>query len=215
MTAQVHGEQGTRRAGSGRTARKSAERPADKPSRTAPPKACTSAESVGVLLGIALDLRAGYGQKARLITETFSLMGSDTSPDAETMSTVRSNLRQLARIAKAEAAGAEVLTGDLDQCQQSLARAERIRDWDDLAGEELTGEAIGAALKDCLDDIRNPLKVGVAIVDARGDLATWFARYDRERLFGKTIAYILGVKRMDTMQREYERWLRFGQAAQS
>lgn len=207
MSIRVHGEQGTRRAGSGRPVRNLVD---DKPSRTAPPKACTSAEAVGTLLGIAIDLRAGYGPKARLITEAFSLTAGAAPLDAAAMVKVRSNLRELARIAKAEAAGAEVLTGQLDECQRNLARAERIRNWDDLAGEELTGEAIGAALKDCLDDIRNPMKIGIAIIDARGDLATWFARYDEALLFGKTITYVLGKHRTATMRGEYDRWQRFG-----
>jgi hypothetical protein len=128
----------------------------------------------------------------------------------ENVPLVRRNTAELVRTAKLRGTSAEHVLTALRLAHAKLAHAERLRDWDDLAGQEMTGEAIGTALKSCLDDIRQPSRVGVrAAVDARNDLATWFSRYDEERLFGKTIGYIVGKKRLATMRDEYERWQKF------
>lgn len=198
----VHGAHDAPAAISGQQNRKVAEQPVDKPSRTAPPPACTDSRSVGEMVAALEELAKLLDRERRLLAEMY------LRPDDVRL--VRKNTAELARTAKLRGTSGEHVLTALRYAHAKLAHAERLRDWDDLAGQEMTGEAIGTALKSCLDDIRQPSRVGVrASVDARNDLVSWFSRYDEERLFGKTISYIIGKKRRATMVDEYQRWSRF------
>ncbi len=183
---------------------KAVDEPSDKPLRTCPPKACTSAAQVGVAFGDAMDLRAIYQTQVEILR----LARQTTDPQE-----IEQKLRQLKVTAEGMLERADRLAGFLDQVAERLRHAEAIQDWDDLKGEEPTGTEIAKRIRQCLDDIADSSADDTDVADARGDLAVWFREYDWETLTGKTVRDIIGKKRADALQAERELWLRAREVA--
>jgi hypothetical protein len=171
----------------------------EKSPRTCPPRACTSAAQVGVALSDAMELAAIY----RTQVEILRLARQTTDPRE-----IELKLRQLKVGAEGQVERAGRLVGFLDETQARLAHAEAIQDWDDLRGEEPTGTEIAYRIRQCLDDIGNKSADDTDVADARDDLAVWFANYDFDVLLGKTIADVLGKKRIASLKAEREMWQR-------
>lgn len=167
-------------------------------SRTCPPKACTSADDVEGMLELVEDLRAINDVRKMVLVEIAA---------AADLPGVKAGLRKLKLLDDTGNDDLYALAGRIEGVLGRLRHAEAIHNWDDLAGQEPTGTAIAVAIRDCLDAIRDPAASAVAIADARGDLATWFDRYDVDVLFGKTIADRLRKNRLARLTDERERWL--------